>query len=323
MDQLRALRVFSRVIDEGGFAAAARAMDLAPAVVTRTVAELEEHLGARLIHRTTRRLALTDVGTQYLERARQILADVDDADTSAASASGELRGVIRVASALPFVTAQLVPRLSEFCERYPKLDLDFAIGPPLEQPDEGADLTFIMQSFRRPLAGDFVARLLAHSEVMMCATPAYLARRGRPQVPADLGDHDLLVPHVPFAPREWTFRNGVTGQDITVAASTARINSQSPDLLRSAALGDLGITGTLSFMVADALRDGTVERVLPDWSVGTYSVHVALPTRKHMPMRTRAFLDFLVEKFGGEPTDPWLPQVSRRQAGPPLGGSAL
>lgn len=306
MDQLRALRIFTRVIDEGGFAAAARALDVTPAGVTRAVAELEEHLGARLIHRTTRRIALTEVGSQYLERARQILADVDDADAHAASATGELRGTVRVAAPLTFVSEQIVPCLPEFCARYPKLDVDFIIGPRLDTPDETADMTLMVHG-RGGLEGDFVARLIAHSRVVLCATPEYLKKRGRPMTPHDLADHDVLVPHVPMAPREWTFTHATTGEQVTVGAQGGRIGSQSPDLLRTVALNSMGLAGTLSFTVASALKTGAVELVLPDWSIGTYTIHAAMPTRKHMPLRTRAWLDFLLEKFGGEPHDPWLP----------------
>lgn len=311
MDQLRAMTAFVRVIDEGSFAKAARSLELAPPVITRLVADLEHSLNTRLIHRTTRRLALTPVGAQYLERARQILADVEEANTAAMTTSGQLRGTLRVAAPLPLLVQQIAPRLPSFRERYPGVDLDVTAVPMLESPDENADVTILL-SGPRPIDGEFVARRLAHAEIVFCATPEYLSRHGRPTLPADLDAHQLLVPNVAYAPREWMFHrvgsDGTPQQAVGVLRRSA-ISSTSPDLLLAAARAGMGIAGTLSYSVADALRTGSLERVLPDWSIGHYVVHAAMPTRKYVPLRTRVFIDFLVEQFGGEARDPWLTQA--------------
>jgi DNA-binding transcriptional LysR family regulator len=308
MDQLRAMTAFVRVIDEGSFAKAARSLDLAPPVITRLVADLEQSLDTRLIHRTTRRLALTPVGAQYLERARQILADVEEANTAAMTTTGQLRGLLRVAAPLPLLVQQIAPRLPVFRERYPGVDLDVTAVPMLESPDENADVTILL-SGPRPIDGEFVARRLAHAQIVFCATPEYLERHGRPGVPADLDAHQLLVPNVAYAPREWTFHrmgaDGAPQQAVGVLRRSA-ISSTSPDVLLAAARAGMGIAGTLSYSVADALRAGSLERVLPDWSIGHYVIHAAMPTRKYVPLRTRVFTDFLIEQFGGEERDPWL-----------------
>jgi len=307
MDQLRALRVFVRVADEGSFAKAARDLDLAAAVVTRLVADLEQSLGTRLIHRTTRRLTLTPVGLQYLERARQIIADLDEANGLASTNTAQLQGLLRVAGPLPFLQLQLAPLLPAFRQRYPGVEIQLSVVPPLEAPDDNADITLLLRG-PRPLDGDFVARRIARAEVMLCATPDYLKRHGRPQRPADLAGHELLVPNIPSTPREWKLRRsgGDGGEEVVGSMRRPAVVSDSPALLLSVAKAGLGIAGTLSYLVADDLRSGQLERVLPDWCAGHFTVYACMPSRKFMPQRARAFNDFLVEQFGGEETDPWL-----------------
>lgn len=306
MDQLRAMRVFARVIDEGSFAKAARALDLAPAVVTRLVAELEEHLGARLINRTTRRLALTETGEAYLERARQILIEVEEAAALAASATTDPRGHLRVLLPPAFAVHQLAKHLPRFRASYPRVTLEFSVPGPVETVDENFDVTILMLG-RKPLDGDFHAWRLARSEVIMCAAPEYLDRRGRPQHPRELEGHDAIIPSLPNTPRELTFHNGAGGQTVSVDTPVAVLNTNHIDTNYAVALAGMGVAGLPSFVVEDALLENALERVLPSWHLLTVTIYAATPTRKYMPARTRAFIDFLVETFGGsDDRDPWL-----------------
>ncbi len=308
MDRLHSMRAFVRVIDAGSFAAAAREMNQSPAVVTRLVADLEEHLGARLMNRTTRRLALTDIGEAYLERARAILTEVEEAEALASSAASEPRGHLRVLATPAFAVHQLAKHLPAFHEQYPKVTLELAAPGPVEAMDEAFDVTILSVS-RRALDGDFVARRLARSEVIACASPAYLDRRGRPQHPKDLASHDAMLPS--FL-REVSFVRGALGGDEpggdSVSLSTARplLGTTHVDMLYAAALHGLGISGLPSFVAEDALREGALERVLPEWRLFDAAIYAAMPTRKHVPARTRVFVDFLVKAFGGEDRDPWL-----------------
>lgn len=302
------MRVFARVIDEGSFAKAARALDLAPAVVTRLIAELEEHLGARLINRTTRRIALTDAGATYLEHARRILIEVEEADALAASSTAEPRGHLRVLLPPAFAVHQIAKHLPRFRARYPRVMFEFSVPGPVETVDENFDITILMLG-RKQLEGDFVAWRLARSEVILCAAPVYLDRRGRPSHPRDLAQHDAIMPMLPNAPRELTFHRGkgeAGAERATVVAPESILNTNHIDTNYAAALAGMGVTGLPSFVAEDALLEGALERVLPQWHLLTVSVYAATPTRKHMPARTRAFIDFLVETFGGEDADPWL-----------------
>lgn len=306
MDQLRAIKVFVRVIDEGSFAAAARALDLAPAVVTRLVAELEEHLGARLLNRTTRRLALTEIGEAYLERARRILADVDEAAALAASATQEVRGLLRVLCPPAIAVHQLAKHLPKFHRDYPRVTLEITSPGPVDTVDDSYDLTILIS--RAPLDGDFIARRLARSEFIMCASPEYLNQRGRPQHPSDLKQHDALLPPTPTLMRGLTLQRGDGSEEITlpIVPSRAALSTTHMDTNYAAALHGLGVAGLPSFMVEDALLEHALERVMPQWCLFGTTIWAGMPTRKYVPARTRAFLDFLVEIFGGEDRDPWL-----------------
>ena len=307
MDQLRAMRVFSRVIDAGGFAKAAQAMDIAPAVATRLVAELEEHLGARLINRTTRRLALTDVGEDYLERVRNILSEVDDAEAVAGIATAEARGRLSVLVPPGFAVHQLAKHLPRFRALHPKVTLELTISPSVEAPDENHDVTIIVQR-GRPIEGAFIARRIATAEVVLCATPEYLARHGRPLHPRDLADHDTLMPIPPSEQRELSFKPawGDGDPQVVELKKLPPLMTTHSDTLYAAALAGLGIAGLPSFIAEDALMESALERVLPQWHLRTVTLFAAMPTRKHVPMRTRAFVDFLVSTFGTTQRDPWL-----------------
>jgi DNA-binding transcriptional LysR family regulator len=310
MDQLRAMRVFARVIEEGSFAQAARALDLAPAVVTRLVADLEEHLGARLVNRTTRRLALTDVGEAYLERARQILIEVEEAEALASSSVREPRGHLRVLAPPAVAVHQLAKLLPRFHAQYPQVTIEIASPAAVETVDENYDVSILW--VRRPLEGEFVARRLARTEVITCASPEYLDRRGRPRHPRELATHAALIPPLSDVQRGLTFRRSDQdgdesgGESFTVVPSRSVLSTLHTDTMYAAALAGLGIAGLPSFVIEDALLEHALERVLPEWHLFTFTLWAALPTRKHMPARTRAFVDFLVEVFGGEDRDPWL-----------------
>lgn len=300
------MRVFARVVDEGSFAAASRALDLAPAVVTRVVAELEEHLGARLMNRTTRRLALTEVGDDYLLRVRQILADVDEAEVLVGNATSEPRGHLRVLVPPALAVHQLAKHLGRFRQLYPQVTVELHSPGPVETLDEAYDLTLVAS--RQPLSGEFIARRLARTEVVLCASPEYLDRRGRPTHPDELRHHDTLLPPISDLQRGITFVAGALGPDDT-PAETVTLVPQRPvlstshiDTTYAAALHGLGIAGLLE----DALMEHALERVLPAWRLFSITLWVAMPSRKHLPARTRVFLDFLIDVFGGEDRDPWL-----------------
>lgn len=310
MDQLRALRIFVQVIAEGSFSGAARILDLAPAVVTRAVSDLEDHLGVRLLNRTTRSLALTEVGENYLERAKRVLAELDDADELASAVNSSPRGNLRILCPPAFASHQLVRHLPTFRQRFPRIQLELMAAGPVGAADENFDVS-ILSIGQQPLQGDFVVRQLASSKFILCASPAYLARSGCPQQPEDLLQHDGLLPDVAAVRRELTLFRDETGLPNTqsqmhrMTLRRPALSTSQLEVLYAAALAGMGVAGLPTFMVSEALRDGRLARVLPEWHGGVLQLYAAMPTRKHVPTRTRAFVDFLVETFGGNQEDPW------------------
>jgi DNA-binding transcriptional LysR family regulator len=309
MDELKAMRTFVKVVDEGSFAGAARSLNVAPSLVTRAVGDLEEALNCRLLNRTTRTLSLTDVGAQYLERVRTILEDLEDANNQATEATDTIRGLLRVAAPQEFLTASLARLVPRFTQRHPALNIQLTLSHPLALiPDDAADVTILIPG-PAPLNGDFVARLLAHADVVLCATPEYLARHPPIARSEDVDLHTLLVPDAAFERKAWTFhstREDGTLDSISLRPRRAPIGSPNLEVMIAAARGHCGIAGALSLNVIEDLRLGTLQRVLPGWSAAGYRIYAAMSSRAHLPRRVRAFMDFLVEQYGGAPSDPWL-----------------
>lgn len=315
MDRLQSMRVFARVAELGSFASAARELDLSATVVTRLVADLEAHLGARLVNRTTRHLALTETGEQFLERVRHILSELEEAEALAGAATSKARGVVHVLCPPAFAVHQLAPLLPAFKARFPKVAIDLSAPGPVSTVDDAFDISILLL-FQEPLQGEFVARLLARTAWIVCASPGYLNERGRPQHPADLLRHRVMVPTsvhgVSFRARAGADHSSVgdsasaeSGRTVTLDTIRATLSTNHIDTLFAAARAGLGIAGLPSFVVHPALRDGSLERVLPDWRLAQGRLYLAMPTRKYVPARTRALWDYLLEACGGEEKDPW------------------
>lgn len=321
MDQLRAMRVFSQVVAQGSFAGAARVLDMAPAVVTRSVADLEQHLGVRLMQRNSRRLALTEIGERYLQRARQVLADLDEADALASHASSTLSGTLHVICPPAFAVHQLARQLPRFHQRHPAVRLEISAPGPVAAAHDQHDVS-ILSIGREPMHGDFVTRPLACSTFVLCAAPDYLARKGVPRVPDDLPRHDGLLPAVSAVRRKLTLYRrqpgSVNGEpdSVTLPLPKPLLSTSQLELLHAGALAGLGLAGLPSFLAQQALRDGRLQLVLPEWRGLVLDLHVAMPTRRSVPARTRAFIDFLIDAFGGRPEDPWLADIDARRGAP-------
>ena len=296
------MRAFQKVIDEGGFAAAARALEMAPAGVTRLVTDLEQHLGTRLIQRTTRKLALTEAGQAYLTRVRSILSEVDDAEAAATQSSSELQGTVHVlAPALLtdyFLAAQVMPWLA----RYPKVALILHVDSHPHNRVEEFDVTFMVVN--EGFDANIVARPIAHTEWVVCASPGYLQRHGTPGNPAELQGHAYL--RFPWHASGRTSqgirlrRIDGTGEDAEIAMRMV-LQSDSYDALFRAAIDGAGVAVIPSLPAASFFESGSLVQLLPDWIAGRYTVYAALPTRKLIPARTRAFLDFAIEQAGNRP----------------------
>ncbi|MBV8501233.1 MAG: LysR family transcriptional regulator [Paucibacter sp.] len=306
MDRLHSLQVFCRVIDQQGFAAAARDLGLSPSIVTRLINDLEAHVGARLINRTTRRLVLTEAGEAYLEQVRRILADLADADASVRSTSHSLSGHLRVLAPPAFAAHLLAPLLIGFRRRYPKLTVNLASRGPVESLDESFDVSLI--TARGALEeGEFVARRLACSHIVLCASPGYLARHGRPHSPVELHEHEVMSSPLAEEMRLLPDRGSPPGrQAFQFKPLNPPLCTANMDVALSAAESGLCIASLPSYAVAQGIAERRLERVLPGWHLFEIAVFAAIPSRKYVPAKTRAFLDYLFEVFPDDDSDPWL-----------------
>lgn len=299
MDRLQAMKVFARVVDEGGFAAAARAMDMSPPVVTRMVAELEQHLGARLLQRTTRKLALTDAGDAYLQRVRSILHEIDDAEAAAAASTRDLRGTIRVV-APPVLAANFLPPLvAPWIARHPHLMLDVTVDAYASARVDEFDVTLMVAG--EDFDANIVARPLIRGDAIVVAAPNYLRRKGIPLVPQDLLEHDylrdssaparsLLGPSLKL--RLQSLQPGVPDEEV---AAPVVMQSVGTELLLRAAIDGAGVAVTSRLLAQSYLDEGTLVHILPDWIFSRYTLYAALPSGRMLPARTKVFLDFLSE----------------------------
>ena len=295
MDRLLSMRVFERVVDEGGFASAARALEMSPAGVTRLVADLETHLGTRLLHRNTRRLSLSDAGEAYLSRVRGILRDIDDADEVASAHTQELSGVLRLLAPPVLATHILAPLVAGFRQRYPKIQLDVEVATFTEPPIEDYDITL----FGAPEGydGDVIARKVVSGHSILVASPAYLKHRGAPQTPGDLSKHCCLRLRIAgSSPTEWSVMPTDRPKEPVLVTVTPALLANHTDTLLRAALDGAGITSAPVDLVAANLASGALVRVLPEWITGRVTLYAALPSRQFLPNRSLVFLDYLTEQ---------------------------
>lgn len=295
MDRLQSMRVFQRVVDEGSFAAAARALDLSPAVVTRLVADLEEHLGARLLQRSTRRLSLTEAGDNYLARVRNILQDIDEAESLASSHTHALAGVLRLQMPPVVATHVVAPLISGFRQLHPKIRVDIEVHSIPEPSIEEYDITLLGAD---TIPDEHViARRIIESEAFLVASPAYLERKGTPHYPGDLPVHECLRLKVAGSrPRSWRMWCPQAPDEPVDLPIEPVLWANHTDSLMRAALDGAGITSVAMDLAAPYLASGQLVRVLAPWITGRLSMHAALPSRKFMPQRTRVFLEYLTEQ---------------------------
>lgn len=292
MDRLLTMRVFQAVADEGGFAAAARALDLSPAAVTRLVADLEEHIGTRLLQRTTRRVSLTEAGEAYLLRVRSILADVDEAFAAAQAHTSDIAGVLRLLAPPALAVHILAPLVAEFRRLHPRVVLDIHVDSAVEPAIGDYDVTLLGADER--YNANVIARPIVSLDGILCAAPEYLRAHGIPKVPDDLAHHQCLLRRFAEArPRLLRLTDPAdAARTVDVAVQPVCVANHIDTLLR-ATLDGAGISAQPLDLAAPHLRSGRLVRVLAPWTTGRYTLYAAFPSRKFMPARTRAFLDFL------------------------------
>jgi DNA-binding transcriptional LysR family regulator len=294
MDLVTGMRVFHAVVDAGSFTAAAQRLDMSPAMVTRYVAQLESHLGIRLLHRTTRKLSLTGIGADYFQRSVQILQLIEEAGLRATQETAEPRGLLRVTTSAIFGIGVLDHAIVDFMRRYPHLQVELSLSERIvDLVEEGFDLALRIGSRAE---GSMVVRPVMRVPLVACASPAYLKAHGTPRTPQDLERHNCLVfMRSPLGPH-WIFQRRGKRVNVPVSGSLRADNGRA---LVDAALDGFGIVYELRFVVEQHLRAGELRQLLPAWDTVELTVDAVWPTRKFLPPKVRSFVDFLVERFGG------------------------
>ena len=292
MLDLQQVSSFLAVVRSGSFVGAADATGLSKAAVSRHVAELEESLGVRLLHRTTRRLSLTDDGQRFHARANELVAAMEELESETASRGGEATGLLRINAPTTFGNLHLAPLWPRFTAANPKVSLDITLNDRVvDLVDEGYDLAIRITNMA---SSQLVSRQLATTRIVLCASPGYLALHGTPTQPQELATHQVLAYRYWSGGDDWRF-DGPDGE-VTVRVNP-RIHTNSGDTCRAAALEDQGIVLQPDFLVGDNLHRGTLVELMPEYRSVELGIHAVYPSRKHLPMKTRRLVDFLVQSF--------------------------
>src|ERR1700726_423330 len=296
MDKLTSIRAFTRVVQQGSFAAAARDLRLSRSAVSKYVIELEQEIGSQLLVRTTLSASPTEKGQAYYERCLAILGDLEEADLAVARLQSEPRGLLRVNAPMSFGTLHLGRAVADFMEKYLELQIQLILSDQQIDPvQEGFDVTLRIADLP---SSSLVARKIAPAARVVCAAPSYLARRGIPGHPNDLRDHDCLAYGYLATGNQWK----LTGPDgdhwIHIPWTLGRINGE---VLREAVVKGRGIALLRSFIVGADLQEGSLRSILTDYAAPEISLYAIYPPTRHLSVKVRAFIDFLIERFGGRP----------------------
>ncbi|MGB0671354.1 MAG: LysR family transcriptional regulator [Rhodospirillales bacterium] len=294
------MAVFVSVVQEGSFSAAAKVLRQTPSAVSKQIGRLEDRLGVRLLNRTTRRLSLTEVGAGYVERARRILADIDEAERLAASAQVMPRGHLRINAPNSFGQRFVTPLIPAFLDRYPEVDCEVTLTDRVtDVVDEGIDVAIRIAAL---LDSSLIARKLAPNHRLIAASPAYLERYGRPLVPSDVRSHEALRFSFQSSLNNWEFQypNG----HIERIEIHGRFQANNSEALLEAAVGGAGLVRLAKFIMADEVRKGRLVTVLDDFiAPEPTDIHAVYAPGRHLSPKVRAFVDYLADHF--LPVPPW------------------
>lgn len=293
MDRFHSIAAFVRVVEAGSIAGAAERLGVSVSSVSRQVSELEAHLGARLLNRTTRRLSLTEPGRAFHERSVQLLADLEEAEASAGAGTVAPRGTLRVSCGVSFGVSYVAPAMGAFMARYPALRLDVELSDRVvDLVDEGFDAAVRVGAIG---GQNLVARKVGATRLVCCASPSYIARHGEPRTPEDLARHACLL--YQYAPQRdtWSFTDR-QGRERKVRVS-GPLDSNNGAFLAALARDGIGIANEPDFIVGPDLRDGRLVPVLRNFKPVTSGIHVVYASRRHLSAKVRAFAEFLAERF--------------------------
>jgi len=295
MDQFSAIPVFVAVVEKGKFSAAAQSLGVSKSAVSKRINQLENHLGVRLLHRTTRKLSLTEAGARYYEHAAKALRAASKAEDAVTELQGEPQGKLKISSPMSFGRLHVAPLIPRFLQRYPKLQIDLVMD------DKNIDLVAVGVDVAIR-AGDMpnstlIARKLAPLRQVLCASPSYIERYGMPVTPSELCNHNCILFSYSGDANEWALNKDGQSEVVMVSGSYRVNNSEA---ILEALLDGIGIGRLPTFVAGPDLKAGNLVRVLDSYHLPNHTFYAVFPEREYMPAKVRAFLDFSVEYFGGE-----------------------
>ena len=292
MDKFHAIQVFTRVADCGGFAAAARKLNMSPPAVTRAVSMLEDQLGTRLFVRTTRSVGLTESGQRFLADAKRILLDLEEAENAAVGSHTAPRGELHVTAPVLFGRMFVTPILGEFLDLHPQLSArTLYVDRFVNLIDEGLDVAIRIGELAD---SSLIAIRCGSVRRVVFASPTYIEKHGKPQRPEDLGDHELVHSLAGGALHDWTFQQN--GQPYQVRTE-ARVRMNTNDAVIEMCLRGRGISQLLSYQVAPYLADGRLQTILDDYELPAVPIHVVHQEGRLVSAKVRAFVDYMAERL--------------------------
>ena len=293
MDRWTELQAFVAIAESESMTKAAETLNLSISGVSRYLMNLETRLGVRLVQRSTRRLSLTSEGEQFYNDTRHVLANLQEAEASVSAGVLAPTGRLRIGASLSFCLLHLMPAVERFRQRFPQVRVEVvASNRYYDLIENGLDLA--IRTRRVEADSSIQIRRLAETRRLLAASPEYLERRGTPQHPADLRDHDLLLYTLAD---NWNELNFKKGEERTKIDVDGIINANDGQLICAAARKGMGILVQPTYIIQKDLEDGRLIRVLDDWDLPRLTMNIAFPTKSQLPARTRLFIDFLVERF--------------------------
>ncbi|NPT35303.1 LysR family transcriptional regulator [Paraburkholderia xenovorans] len=298
MDRMAVMEAFVTVVDAGSFSAAARRLKLGQPAVSKSIAQLEEHLGARLLLRSTRGLTPTDAGQRFYEHVRRAIDEADQAEQAVRESSGGLSGRLRIGAAVTFARLHVLPALKTFLDQHPKLSIDLILDDrSIDLLEQGVDVALRMGTLDD---STMTAKRIVRGRRLVVGTPQYFAQAGIPTTPADLSRHQAIVYSLRGGGESWSFSRD-DGAEIAVAV-TGRVSVSAAEGMRTAVLGHVGLAVASEWMFSPELADGTVQAVLTEWTLPSIDVWAVFPSGRMATTKARAFVAFVEHVLGVAPT---------------------
>ncbi|WP_223435013.1 MULTISPECIES: LysR family transcriptional regulator [unclassified Pseudomonas] len=296
MDKLNAMAIFVRVVERGSFSAVAREMQTSQPTISKVLKALETGLGGKLIARSTRQLSLTDEGQRYYNECRQILAAVDAAEHSFQSGKERIAGHLRIGSSVSFGRLQIAPRLAQFLERHPDIEIDLQLSDQNQDlVSEGLDVTFRIGELND---SGLIARHIGTTHRVTVAAPAYLKKHGQPHTPAELGGHNCLQFNLLNSQNLWVFEKNNQRHEVRIKGNAQSNNSEA---IREMVLGGLGIALSPVWLFSEDLKAGRVTAILQDYTAQSLPMHAVSPANRRQSARVKAFVDYMSQALEAAP----------------------